>query len=617
MPTVDASNSRSDFDLAGDLVQWDRGEATDVTDNAPDSVAFTNGTDQLLTFIGTNLAGSSTDDFTAGTITQITNSFQADSTVDVSITGLSLAAAGLAMDPTALWDAILAGSTTLIASDFAFSRMVGDAIGVGAGETFTGASDTFTGSATAVGEFAGDVVSNSGTVIGADDVFQNLSGGLVTEPGEEPRATTVIGDVALNDGDVTGGNDTFNIAFGGPALEIVGDVLANEASGASTTGGSDTITFSNTAVISTIYAYGDVEFLDQGTSATGGNDMIDLSQAATDVTYLTGDASDIDGSLVGGDDTIVGSAGDDVISGDAAFVNQNGQLQGGNDTIYGGDGDDTISGDYEQMSGTLISGGDDFLFGERGNDTIFGNEGNDTIRGGEGIDTLDGGAGADDIYGDEGNDILLGGDQNDNLYGGSGNDQVLGQRGADFLYGGAGNDLVLGGNRNDRLFGEDGNDRVFGGNDQDIIDGGAGIDIGRGGNGDDQVSGGDDGDVLFGGTGRDTVSGDGGDDVLFGRGGFDILIGGAGDDTLEGGLQADQFIFADGFGNDTITDFASLANGEKIHLTDVSEITDFQDLIDNHMSQVGSDVVIADGLGNTITLQGVQLSDLDAVDFVF
>ena len=133
MPTVDASNSRSDFDLAGNLVQWDRGEATDVTDNAPDSVAFTNGTDQLLTFIGTNLAGNSTDDFTAGTITQITNSFQADSTVDVSITGLSLTATGLAMDPTALWDAILAGSTTLIASDIAFSRMVGDAIGVGAG----------------------------------------------------------------------------------------------------------------------------------------------------------------------------------------------------------------------------------------------------------------------------------------------------------------------------------------------------------------------------------------------------------------------------------------------------------------------------------------------------
>ena len=253
----------------------------------------------------------------------------------------------------------------------------------------------------------------------------------------------------------------------------------------------------------------------------------------------------------------------------------------------------------------------------RANTDIYLTEFDDIANGGSAADVFFGLAGADTIDGGAGNDVILGGDQNDNLYGGSGNDQVLGQRGADFLYGGAGNDLVLGGNRNDRLFGEDGNDRVFGGNDQDIIDGGAGIDIGRGGNGDDILNGGDDGDVLFGGTGRDTVSGDGGDDVLFGRGGFDILIGGAGDDTLEGGLQADQFIFADGFGNDTITDFASLANGEKIHLTDVTEITDFQDLIDNHMSQVGADVVIADGLGNTITLLGVTLSDLDAVDFVF
>ena len=248
---------------------------------------------------------------------------------------------------------------------------------------------------------------------------------------------------------------------------------------------------------------------------------------------------------------------------------------------------------------------------------ISGLGGDDRITGSRNNDILDGGTGADDIFGGAGNDIILGGDQNDNLFGGSGNDQVLGQRGADFLYGGAGDDLVLGGNRNDRLFGESGNDRVFGGNDQDIIDGGSGVDIGRGGNGDDELFGGSGGDVLFGGTGRDTLWGEVGDDFLFGRGGFDVLIGGEGNDTLEGGIQADQFIFADGFGNDIITDFASLANGEKIHLTDVSEITDFSDLVNNHMNQVGADVVIADGLGNTITLLGVNISDLDAVDFVF
>ena len=317
---------------------------------------------------------------------------------------------------------------------------------------------------------------------------------------------------------------------------------------------------------------------------------------------------------------IVSFVHDGTFAREASFtftLSDNGGASGGSATVsFIVDVTPTISGTVgdDALEGTAS---DDLIAGEAGNDEIIGGLGNDSILGDGGNDTLDGGAGADNIFGGAGNDIILGGDQNDNLYGGDGNDQVLGQRGADFLYGGAGDDLVLGGNRNDRLFGEDGNDRVFGGNDQDIIDGGAGSDIGRGGNGDDILNGGADGDVLFGGTGRDTVNGDGGDDVIFGRGGFDILNGGAGDDLLEGGLQADQFIFEDGFGNDTITDFASLNNAERIHLTDVSEITDFQDLIDNHMSQVGADVLIDDGLGNTITLLQVQLSDLDANDFVF
>ena len=276
-------------------------------------------------------------------------------------------------------------------------------------------------------------------------------------------------------------------------------------------------------------------------------------------------------------------------------------------TIPGSNSDDILVG----------TAGNDLIAGEDGNDNIDGGLGNDSILGDAGNDMIDGAGGADFIEGGVGNDLILGGDQNDNLFGGDGNDQVLGQRGADFLYGGAGNDLVLGGNRNDRLFGEDGDDRVFGGNDQDTVSGGAGRDIVRGGDGDDLISGDAGNDVMFGGTGRDTVNGGEGDDLLWGRGGFDILNGGSGNDTLEGGLQADQFIFEDGFGNDTITDFASLNNAERIHLTEVTEITDFQDLIDNHLNQVGTDVVIDDGLGNTITLLNVQLSDLDAMDFVF
>ena len=266
--------------------------------------------------------------------------------------------------------------------------------------------------------------------------------------------------------------------------------------------------------------------------------------------------------------------------------------------------------DYSLRLDSLINGsaGSDILVGTSENDIIDGLGGDDEIQGLEGADTLNGG---------DGNDLISGGRQNDTINGGAGNDVILGELGADVLYGGAGNDLVLGGNRNDHLFGEEGNDRTFGGNGNDIVDGGAGIDILRGGSQDDILNGGIGDDIVFGGTGRDTLSGDDGNDLLFGRGGFDILNGGAGDDTLEGGIQADQFIFEGSFGNDTITDFAATNNAERINLSAVDTITDFQDLIDNHMSQIGRDVVIDDGLGNTITLLSVTLSDLDAVDFVF
>ena len=261
--------------------------------------------------------------------------------------------------------------------------------------------------------------------------------------------------------------------------------------------------------------------------------------------------------------------------------------------------------------------GDDEIDGSDFDDFLDGADGDDTIDGGAGSDTIDGGAGADIIDGGEGNDVIDGGRQNDVVDGGEGNDVILGGLGADILNGGTGNDLVLGGNRDDQLYGEDGDDRTFGGNGNDTVDGGAGFDILRGGSQDDTLFGGEGNDKLFGGTGRDELNGGNGDDQLFGRGGFDILNGGEGDDILEGGIQADQFIFEGAFGNDTITDFAATNNAERINLSAVDAITDFQDLIDNHMSQVGADVVIDDGLGNTITLQSVLLSDLDAVDFVF
>jgi Ca2+-binding RTX toxin-like protein len=144
---------------------------------------------------------------------------------------------------------------------------------------------------------------------------------------------------------------------------------------------------------------------------------------------------------------------------------------------------------------------------------------------------------------------------------------------------------------------------------RDAILAGAGNDTVRGGSGIDQIDGGKGADLLYGGAGKDVIDGS------FGR---DRIIGEAGRDQLTGGMSRDTFVFADGHGSDTITDFT--AKGSKQHdvidLTDVTEITGLRDLKLHHMQQVGADVVITDGSSH-IVLTDVQLSDLSKADFLF
>ncbi|MFC6760203.1 hypothetical protein ACFQFQ_13035 [Sulfitobacter porphyrae] len=103
-------------------------------------------------------------------------------------------------------------------------------------------------------------------------------------------------------------------------------------------------------------------------------------------------------------------------------------------------------------------------------------------------------------------------------------------------------------------------------------------------------------------------------------GGFDTIVGGTGNDLLVGAFNADTFVFADfggGFGQDTIRDFDANNVFERIDLRLVSSIRDLNDLLTNHATQVGQDVLIDAGGGNTILLEGVDRNDLDASDFIF
>lgn len=75
-----------------------------------------------------------------------------------------------------------------------------------------------------------------------------------------------------------------------------------------------------------------------------------------------------------------------------------------------------------------------------------------------------------------------------------------------------------------------------------------------GGKNNDMISGTSGVDVICGDDGNDTLLGGSGNDMLYGENGNDVLDGGAGNDTLYGGEGNDTYVFAKGYGSDTIID---------------------------------------------------------------
>ncbi|KCV80942.1 hypothetical protein ATO10_14864 [Actibacterium atlanticum] len=169
----------------------------------------------------------------------------------------------------------------------------------------------------------------------------------------------------------------------------------------------------------------------------------------------------------------------------------------------------------------------------------------------------------------------------------------------------------------DVLQGDDGSNTLIGGAEDDTINGAGGNDQLIGGAGDDTVNGGAGRDLLLGGAGGDTLTGETGNDIIIGGDGRDLITGGAGTDILQGQGGTDLFIFEDDWGTDVILDFDASSTGDVVVLSDVSAITDYNDLTANHMFELGDHVVISDGAGNLIWLLGYELSELESGDFVF
>lgn len=221
-----------------------------------------------------------------------------------------------------------------------------------------------------------------------------------------------------------------------------------------------------------------------------------------------------------------------------------------------------LTADQQRQLSDVINGGsgEDLIFAGQGHDTVNGGGGNDRILAGGGNDVASGGTGDDVIDGGDGNDTLSGDAGQDTLLGDAGSDVIFGGFGADLIEGEAGNDTIWGGTEadaeaGDTVAGGEGNDWIFGEGGRDSLDGGGGRDGLWGGTGDD---------TIFGGAGGDSLSGGAGDDVLDGGDDNDELDGGAGADTVDGGRGDDLAIFVSdprqrttdvyfgGAGNDTL-----------------------------------------------------------------
>lgn len=262
-------------------------------------------------------------------------------------------------------------------------------------------------------------------------------------------------------------------------------------------------------------------------------------------------------------------------------------------TITGTPGSDYIGGYGDQKNIILGLDGDDTLYAAGQGDQLAGGSGNDALYGSSGADLLDGGVGDDRLEGSAGNDTYVFGRGSgvDTIYdsdSSSGNldavtfqndiapENVQVKRSGDNLelaisgtqdkliieryfsaytkygyYAGADSNVVeeirfadgtiwdasTAKEKARNLIGTDGNDVISGFSDQQSV-----------------IAAGDGNDTVYAGPQGDQIDTGAGDDVVYGSTGNDHIIGGSDNDTLEGNGGNDTYVFAPGFGVDTVYD---------------------------------------------------------------
>lgn len=291
---------------------------------------------------------------------------------------------------------------------------------------------------------------------------------------------------------------------------------------------------------------------------------------------------------------------------------------------YGGDGNDTLAGgkDIDFMYG---GNGDDLVLGRNGVNVLFGEEGNDTIYDGDHGSYLNGGNGDDMLYGGGGADVLDGGAGNDYLQADHGNDTYIFGKGYDtdtihassdvntiIIKGYSASSMINTRNAHNDLiihFGSEDStdcliiDHFFDYNsNRDIrfeFDNGTVL-----GQYDIKakyapIEGTENSDWLGIQTSEDIIyRGYDGHDGIGAGNGNDTLDGGTGNDVLNGGNGTDTYIFAKGYGNDSINEWGT--DKSIIKFTDIN--SDEVTIVD----QWGNLLVTVNDTEDTLTINSFK-----------
>jgi len=333
---------------------------------------------------------------------------------------------------------------------------------------------------------------------------------------------------------------------------------------------------------------------------------------------MTGGALNFLNTVLGGDDTLIGSSSADILKGAGGNDSINGG--GGNDSLLGGAGSDTLRGGngHDELSG---GAGNDFLIEDSGNDTLLGGSGDDFLQvtgsaialdryhGGNGNDTID----FSSVALSQGSIIdINGGVIQDGV--GGGQEQLIG---VENVFGSGSGDFIIGSSGANLLKGMGGDDTINAGGGNDSLQGGGGSDVLKGAGGNDSIHGGNQGDTLSGGDGNDTLDGGNGNDSLSGGDGNDRLIEGAGTDSLTGGAGHDFIVVTDasiandgyrgGPGSDTISfNEVTLNSGTTIDLAAGSIVdgvtagSEVIETIEHVIGSQGNETIAGTGGGNVL-----------------